>query len=74
MRRVPLVESERAVEPRSIISFKLSVPMSREDDYEAELADEIDTNLAALEYSLKLCRDHRTYVGVDPPLRLESMS
>jgi hypothetical protein len=33
--------------------------MSRENDYEAELADqidvEIDTNLASLEYSLKLC-------------------
>ena len=42
--------------------------MSRENDYEAELADqidvEIDTNVASLEYSLKLCRDHRTYVSL----------
>jgi len=43
--------------------------MSRENDYEAELRDqldvEIDTNLASFEYSLKLCRDHRTYVSLE---------
>jgi len=42
--------------------------MSRENDYEAELADqldvEIDTNLAALQYDLKLCREHGTYIDL----------
>ena len=42
--------------------------MSKENDYEAELRDqldvEIDTNLTSLEYSLKLCRYHRTYVSL----------
>jgi hypothetical protein len=49
--------------------FHFTVLMSRENDYEAELAHqldtEIDTNLASLEYSLKLCRDHRTYVSLE---------
>jgi hypothetical protein len=65
MRRVPLVESERAVEPFAIISFHLSAPMSR-NIFDVDVDSDIETgmNLAALRYDLKLCREHGTYVDL----------
>jgi hypothetical protein len=58
-------KSERAVEPRSIISLIFPFLMSR-DICDVDVDSDIETgmNLAALQYDLKLCREHGTYIDL----------
>jgi hypothetical protein len=48
-----------------IISFNLSAPMSR-NIFDVDVDHDIETgmNLAALQYDLKLCREHGTYIDL----------
>ena len=64
MRRVRLVVREGG---RASLDYKfhLSVPMSR-NVFDVDIDHDIETamNLAALQYDLKLCREHGTYIDL----------
>jgi hypothetical protein len=58
---------ERAVEPFADYKPSLFPTMSKRDSFGPDVDKEIEIgmNLAALDYDLKLCREHGTYVPTE---------